>query len=166
MQSGFASEFFAAPPQHRYTTNFLHNTHHCRSLGNTTQGNSQQYVDRDPWLSRVGAFLAFSAYQSASGNIEVAELYKIYERGEERLIASPDFIGRLLGHISSCAALMFIGGMILGATLCPGCGPKLGSLGNLFMAICYVLLFERSRSASRPTWISIAFIWLARLCLE
>ena len=98
--------------------------------------------------------------------MEVVELYKIYERGEERLFASPEFIGRLLGYVSSSIASMFIGGMTLGATLCPSCSPELGYLGVLFMVACCIPIFMKGRGGSMPTWTSKAFIWLARLRLD
>lgn len=119
--------------------------------------------DSDLWFSRAGAFMAFSAYHTASGSMEFVELYKIYTG--ERLCDSSEHIGRLLGYLLSTMTSMFMGGRIIGATLFSNCKPELGCVGLLFMVMMYIVLLRGQRGGSRPTWISAAFIWLARSCL-
>lgn len=119
----------------------------------------------DSWFSGAGAFMAVSAYHSASGYMEIVELYKIYV--EKRPCDSSERIGRLLGYIASSLASIFIGGWSIGATLLsPNRRPELEYVGVLFMVMMYIILLRGGRGGSRPTWISAAFIWLARLCLE
>jgi len=118
----------------------------------------------DPWFSGVGAFVAAVAYQSASGDTEVVELYEIYV--ENRACDSSERIGRLLGYIASIVASTFIGGWVIGVTwLSSSRRPELLYVGLLFMVMMYVILIRGPRAGSEPTWISAAFIWLVHFCL-
>ena len=105
--------------------------------------------DSDAWFSYAGAFMAASAYHSASGSMEVVELYKIY--AGERPFDSSELIGRLLGYISSSVASMLIGGWIIGATLFSNRRPDLGYVGLFFMAMIFIVLLRGPRGGSRPT---------------
>jgi hypothetical protein len=119
----------------------------------------------DMWFSGAGAFMASSAYHSASGFMEVLELYKIYV--EKRPCDSSERIGRLLGYIASSVASIFTGGWVIGATLLSSSRrPELEYIGLLFMVTVYIILMRGTRGGSEPTWISRAFIWLTRFCLE
>ena len=118
----------------------------------------------DLWFSSAGAFIAAGAYHSASGYMEIVELYKIYL--EKRPCNSSERIGRLLGYIASSAASIFTGGWVIGVTLLPpNRRPELGYVGVIFMVIMYIILLRGRRGESKPTWISAAFIWLARFYL-
>lgn len=118
----------------------------------------------EPWISGAGAFMADSAYHSASGCMEILELYKIYV--EKRPCDSSEHIGRLLGYITSSVASIFMGGWVIGATLLSSNRrPELGYVGVLFMVMMYIILMSGRRGGSEPTWISAAFIWLVRFCL-
>ena len=119
----------------------------------------------DPWFSSAGAFIAAIAYHSASGYMEIVELYKIYV--EERPCDSSERIGRLLGYIASSVASIFTGGWVIGVTLLStNHRRELGYVGVLFMVMMCIILMRGRRGGSKPTWISAAFIWLARLCLR
>ena len=116
-------------------------------------------------FSGAGAFMASSAYHAASGSMEVSELYKIYV--EKRPCDSSERVGCLLGYIASSAASILIGGWVIGATLLSSNRrPELEYIGLLFMVTVYIILLRGSRGGSEPTWISRAFTWLARFCLE
>jgi hypothetical protein len=119
----------------------------------------------DPWARRAGAFMAFSAYHTASGFMEIVELYKIYVEGQP--CDSSERIGRLLGYIVSSVASMFMGGWVMEVTLLSSSRtPELEYVGLLSMAMMYLIMLRGTRGGPNPTSISIAFIWLARLCLE
>jgi hypothetical protein len=80
---------------------------------------------------------------------------------------SSERIGRLLGYITSNVASIFIGGCIIGATLSSSNHrPELEYIRLLFMVVVYIILLRGMRGGPEPTWISRAFIWLARFCLE
>lgn len=97
--------------------------------------------------------------------MEVLELYKIYV--EKRPCDSSERIGRLLGYIASSVASIFTGGWVIGATLLSSSRrPELEYIGLLFMVTVYIILMRGTRGGSEPTWISRAFIWLTRFCLE
>lgn len=118
----------------------------------------------DPWFSSAGAFVAFNTYHSASGNMELVELYKIYV--EKKPCESSERMGRLLGYIVSSVASIFIGGWVIGATLLSSNRrPELEYLGRLFMVVMWIIMMREHRGGSKPTWISAAFIWLVRFCL-
>lgn len=118
----------------------------------------------DPWFSGAGAFMAFSAYHSASGNMEVVELYKIYV--EQKPCESSERMGRLLGYIISSVASVFIGGWVIGATLMSSDHrPELEYVGRLFMVMMWIILMRGQRGGPEPTWMSMVFIWLVRFCL-
>ena len=119
----------------------------------------------DPWFSGAGAFMAAIAYHSASGDMEVVELYKIYVGN--RPCDSSERISRLLGYIASSVASIFIGGWVVGATLLSSnCRPELGYVGVLLMVMMNTILMRGSRGGSEPTrMISPRLIWLVRFCL-
>jgi hypothetical protein len=114
----------------------------------------------DMCFSSAGAFMAYSAYHSACGSMEVVELYKIYV--ENRPCDSSERIGRLLGYIASNVASILIGSWVIGATLLsPNHRPELEYIGLLFMVTVYIILLRGTRGGPEPTWISKALIWLA-----
>ena len=97
--------------------------------------------------------------------MEIVELYKIYV--EERPCDSSERIGRLLGFIASSVASMFTGGWVIGVTLLStNRRPELVYVGVLFMVMMCIILTRGRRGGCKPTWISAAFIWLARFCLR
>jgi hypothetical protein len=116
-------------------------------------------------FSGAGAFMASSAYHSASGSMEIVELYKTYV--EKRPCDSSERVGRLLGYIASSVASILVGGWAIGVTLLSSNRrPELEYIGLLFMVTVYIILLRETRGGSEPTSVSRAFIWLARFCLE
>jgi len=64
-------------------------------------------------FSWIGAFITFAAYQNASGNAEVVELYILWiERLRPSTIA--ERFGRLLGYLLFLSTAMLIGGYTVG----------------------------------------------------
>lgn len=139
-------------------------SHNSKTKQNTTEEDQNNMSASDPWFSGAGAFMASSAYHSASGDMEVVELYKIYV--EKRPCDSSERIGRLLGYVTSSVASIFIGGWVIGAMLLSSDRRlELGYVGLLFMVMAYIILARGQRGGSEPTWISTAFIWLVRFRL-
>ena len=87
--------------------------HSPKAKQNTTKDDQKSMSESDLWFSGAGAFMAASAYHSASGYMEIVELYKIYV--EKRPSDSSERIGRLLGYIASSTASTFTGGCIIGS---------------------------------------------------
>ena len=138
--------------------------HSPKAKQNTTKDDQKSMSESDLWFSGAGAFMAASAYHSASGYMEIVELYKIYV--EKRPSDSSERIGRLLGYIASSTASTFTGGWVISVTLLsPNRRPELGYVGVIFMAMLYIILMRGRRGGSKLTWISAAFIWLARFYL-